>query len=338
MPLGDVGAGTYTPTTPAQRDLAAQVQNISNPIVVNPTVNAGAGTPAPGGLRTPAQDASLASLAASFASPSSSSSTTTPNFQQLVLDSPQYKSALENVNLWGQQQQNQINFDQNWADKFYQQNLAQIGSGDALALQNEALNRAQALQSLSSQQEQSRLQKEKAQREFEQQRKYVKEALTGRGNAGGQLGLETGNLQFGYDQFLQGQGLNEQNAQFAYDTLMKQIDLQDQARQLQNQTETSNLNLNHEYTVAQAEAAKQNLSLAIAQKRGEALLAVQSQLAQLWFDPNTGNYIGPDGQSVTVAQAQASLPSSGGLAAGTASQYGTPFAIQQGANPLLAFK
>lgn len=242
--------------------------------------------------------------------PVASSAPSKSSFIDLVQETPQYQQAIQNVDLWGQQQQNQQAFDADWANQFYQQNLAQIGSGDALAAQQDALNREQGFRSLTSQKQQIELAKQRAQRDFEQQRKYVKEALTGRGNAGGQVGFETGNLQFGYDQFLAGQGLNADNAQFAYETLLKEIDLQGRGRELENTQARSNLELNRKYTVAQAEQAKQELALQIAQKRGEALLAVESQLAQLWFDQSTGNYNGPGGQTMTVEQAQASLPQS----------------------------
>lgn len=246
------------------------------------------------------------------------------NMLSNVQATPEYKQAMENVANWNTQQQNQINFDSEWAAKFFNQNLSQIGSGEQLAAQNDALQKLSGQQQLSTAQQQIEAAKAKAARDYGQQQKYLKESLTGRGNAGGQLGFENNNLNFGYDQFLAAQGLNANNAQQAYDMLTKQIDLGAQGRQLDIANQTSNLNLTHDQQIAQTTLARQQLASAVAQKNGEALMQVEQQLIQMWWDPTTGTYRGPGAQTISSQQASTTLPGPTQPTSGNTDQtYGT---------------
>ncbi len=318
MPLGDVGAGTAPITTPRLQELAQQIQTPATPQAINPTY-------APKASAAPATgDTTPPTTQAAVTQPSSYG-----NFDNMLANvqaTPEYKQAMENVTNWGNQQTNQINFDSDWASKFFNQNMAQIGGSEALSSQHDALQKLAGQQQLSAQQQQIDAAKAKALRDYGQQTKYIKESLTGRGNAGGQLGFETGNLNFGYDQFLQEQGLNAQNAQQAYDMLTKEIDLGAQGRQLDITNQKSNLQLTYDQQVAQTALARQNLTIAIAQKNGEALQAVEQQLIQMWWDPNTGTYRGPGAQAITSAQASSTLPTNpaviSGQPYGTAAQIG----------------
>ncbi len=330
MPLGDVGAGTAPITTPRLQELAQNIQSpginpgVYDPVVLNPTIYS---NPANTNIY-PTPAASAAPATSDMTPPTTTAAVTNPygNFDNMLANvqaTPEYKQAMENVQNWGNQQTNQINFDSDWASKFFNQNLAQIGSGEGLAAQNDALQKLAGQQSLASQQAQIDMAKAKAARDYGQQQKYIKESLTGRGNAGGQLGFENNNLNFGYDQFLQSEGLNASNAQQAYDMLTKEIDLGAQGRQLDITNQRSNLQLTYDQQVAQTALARQNLTIAIAQKNGEALQAVEQQLIQMWWDPTTGTYRGPGAQTITSAQASSTLPTSGN----TAQTYGTPAQI-----------
>jgi hypothetical protein len=299
--------------------------------------------------------------------------------KQDILDSPQYKSAIENVNLNRDSGQATLDFNKLTGEQNYQNSLSQIGAGDALAAQRDALQLSQGAQTLASQQANAALQLGSAdynlqagkdaaalqlgtathtrdsqiqeaairqaadERAFAQNQKYTREALGSRGNAGGQLGFEIGNLQsawgtaqqqkaltaegqqftfdqfakaqgldaananFSYDQFVKAQGLDAGNAEFAYNLLMKEINVGAQGRALENQINTTNLNLNYSQQQGQQTLNQANLNRDTAVNRGTALTNTESQLMTLWWDAATGTYRGPSGQQITLAQAQASI-------------------------------
>lgn len=239
--------------------------------------------------------------------PTVAPATTTTTMQSQIQETPEYKQAMENVSLWGKQQQGTLDFNALMAQQQSQLALSQVGAGDTLASQADALRQQQAWQGLEQRRTTAEMERTSNDRAFGQQQKYVREALGSRGNAGGQLGFELGNLQFSYDQFVQAQGLNADNAEFAYDLLLKEIDLGGRQRALQNSLDTRRLGLQSQQAAAEKTFGEQNLALAIAQRNGEALMAVQAQLAQLWWDETTGQYVGPNSERLSLAQALQSM-------------------------------
>lgn len=231
---------------------------------------------------------------------------TTDQFRTDILNSPEYKQAMENVDLWAKTQKDQQAFQSTWDQKFYDQNRAQVagsftpafvgsyGAGEAEAKQLDALQKETAAHNLANQQE------------------YTRESLGSRGLASsGQNAVEQNELSYGYD------------------TLLKQIDLGASARQAQIAQAQSNaagaaaasdanqqraianqladLDINFQYKQALSTFDLQQLDAQIAAKRGVAFFSVADQLQTFYFNPSTGEYIGPGGQVVSPAQAAASV-------------------------------
>lgn len=252
------------------------------PVTVAPVQNAGAAT---------APTSPLAAPAATVTAPSSQA------FINDVTQSPEYKQAMQNIDLWAQQQKDNAAFEAEWNKKFYEQNRSQIaGSGGSYGA---GLAEAAAI---------DRLQKEKAAHDLANQQEYAREALGSRG-----LGSS-------------GQAVLEQNElKYSYDMLIKQIDLAAQARQAQAAQAQANANrgisnqladldLRYQYELAKQGQYDKQLASDIAQKKGSALLSVADQLRPYYFDSN-GNYIGPNGEVLTPAQAQATIAPSSSAAA-----------------------
>lgn len=245
---------------------------------VTPVQNAGAATAPSNPLLSPAP---------AMAAPSSQ------NFINDIQGTPEYKQAMQNIDLWAQQQKDNAAFEAEWNKKFYDQNRAQIaGSGSSSGA---GLAQAEAI---------DRLQKEKAAHDLANQKEYTREALGSRGlGSSGQASLEQSELKY------------------SYDMLIKQIDLAADARRAQAAQASANANrgiknqladldLRYQYELAKQGQYNGQLASDIAQKKGSALLQVADQLRPYYFDSN-GNYIGPNGQVLTPAQAQATIQPSG---------------------------
>lgn len=252
------------------------------PVTVAPVQNAGAAT---------APSSPLAAPAATVQAPSSQA------FINDVTQTPEYKQAMQNIDLWAKQQQENAAFEAEWNKKFYEQNRSQIaGSGGSYGA---GLAEAAAI---------DKLQKEKAAHDLANQKEYAREALGSRGlGSSGQAALEQNELKY------------------SYDMLIKQIDLAAQARQAQAAQASANANrgisnqladldLRYQYELAKQGLYDKQLASDIAQKKGSALLSVADQLRPYYFDSN-GNYIGPNGEVLTPAQAQQTIQPSGSATA-----------------------
>ena len=245
-------------------------------VTVSPTpvANAGAATAPSNPLLTPAP---------AMAAPSSQ------NFITDIQSSPEYKQAMQNIDLWAQQQKDNAAFEAEWNKKFYDQNRAQIASSGGSY--GAGLAQAEAI---------DKLQKEKAAHDLANQQEYTREALGSRGlSSSGQMAVDQGELKYNYEM------------------LVKQIDLQAAARRAQAAQAASNANrgianqladldLRYQYELAKQGQYNSQLASDIAQKKGSALLQVADQLRPYYFDSN-GNYIGPNGEVLTPAQAQATI-------------------------------
>lgn len=219
--------------------------------------------------------------------------TPVPSSQDFIKDvtqSPEYKQAMQNIDLWAKQQQDNAAFEAEWNKKFYEQNRSQIaGSGGSYGA---GLAEAAAI---------DQLQKEKAAHDLANQQEYTREALGSRGlGSSGQVGVDQGELKYNYD------------------TLIKQIDLAAQARQAQAaqaganarkgiSNQLADLDLRYQYALAKQGNYDTQLAGDIAQKKGAALLQVADQLRPYYFDASTGVYRGAGGEVLTPQQAQATV-------------------------------
>lgn len=246
---------------------------------------------------TPVQNAGAATAPSNpLLSPPSYGTSNAPTSQQFTQDiynSPEYKQAMQNIDLWAQQQKDNAAFEQEWANKFYEQNRAQVaGSAPSYGA---GLAEAAAIDAL---------QKKKAAHDLANAQEYTREALGSRGLASsGQNAVDQGELSFNYD------------------TLIQQIDLQAKARQAQAAEAAANaqrsirnqladMDLQHQYNLAKAGQFDKQLAFEIAQRNGQALLSVADQLRPYYFDGN-GVYRDASGNVLTPEQAQATVSPSG---------------------------
>lgn len=240
----------YGPTPPP---VYVPPPNLSQPIVVPPPVAV-----------QPAQQAAATQAASTSTQESGLKKLSEAEWRALIENDPQYKQGLE----WLTDDYNRAisrgTQDEAFADRAFQQSLAALSAGGGYTV-------PAALA------EQDALRKEKAAREYANQQEYLREALGSRGMLdSGQLGVEQGELKYGYD------------------TLLREIDLAAKARQQEADEanarraqsiaqQTANMQLQREMQKVDASRRREDLQLQYGREKGDLLFKVAAQKRDLYF-------------------------------------------------------